>query len=83
MPCTEQTQIPNLVDHLFRHEAGKLVAVLTRLFGSANIELAEDVVQDSLVEAMEAINGCGILTESTMHDWQRSSDAMIPVISSG
>ena len=48
-----QTQIPKLVDHLFRHEAGKIVSVLTRLFGPANLELAEDVVQDSLVEAME------------------------------
>jgi RNA polymerase sigma-70 factor (ECF subfamily) len=55
-----QPQIPNLVDHLFRHEAGKLVAVLTRLFGSANIELAEDVMQDSLIEAMEHWQFSGI-----------------------
>ncbi|HXA01786.1 MAG TPA: sigma-70 family RNA polymerase sigma factor [Cytophagaceae bacterium] len=41
-----------LIDHLFRHEAGKLVSVLTRIFGSENIDLAEDVVQDSMVEAI-------------------------------
>lgn len=46
-------QIPTLVDHLFRHEAGKIVPVLARLFGPANLDLAEDVVQDALVEAME------------------------------
>ena len=46
-------QIPKLVDHLFRHEAGKIVPVLTRLFGPSNLDLAEDVVQDALVEAME------------------------------
>jgi len=45
--------IPTLVDHLFRHEAGKIIPVLTRLFGPANLDLAEDVVQDALVEAMQ------------------------------
>lgn len=45
--------INKLVDHLYRHEAGKLVAVLTRVFGPANMELAEDVVHDSLVEAIK------------------------------
>jgi RNA polymerase sigma factor (sigma-70 family) len=49
----ETEQINQLVDHLYRHESGKLVAVLTRVFGTDNIELAEDVVQDSLVEAMK------------------------------
>lgn len=44
--------INTLVDHLFRHESGKLVSVLTRIFGSENIDLAEDVVQDSLLEAI-------------------------------
>lgn len=47
------SEINQLVDHLFRHESGKLVSVLTRVFGSENIDLAEDVVQDSLVEAIE------------------------------
>lgn len=49
----EQKEINQLVDHLFRHEAGKLVSVLTRVFGSENIDLAEDVVQDSLIEALD------------------------------
>lgn len=50
---TENTHINTLIDRLFRHEYGKLVAVLTRLFGLENLDLAEDVVQDSLVEAMK------------------------------
>lgn len=49
---TAPPEISQLVDHLFRHEAGRLVAVLTRIFGPENLELAEDVVQDSLVEAI-------------------------------
>lgn len=49
---TKENSIPQLVDHLFRHESGKLVSVLTRIFGAQNLDLAEDVVQDSLVEAI-------------------------------
>jgi RNA polymerase sigma-70 factor (ECF subfamily) len=47
-----QPEISQLVDHLFRHESGRLVAVLTRIFGIENLELAQDVVQDALVEAI-------------------------------
>jgi RNA polymerase sigma factor (sigma-70 family) len=45
--------ISQLVDHLYRHESGKLVSVLTGAFGTDNIELAEDVVQDALIEAIK------------------------------
>lgn len=40
-------------DHLFRNEAGRLVAALTRVFGLHNLELAEDVVQDAFCRALE------------------------------
>lgn len=40
-------------DHLFRHEAGRMVAALTRVFGLQNLELAEDVVQDAFCRALE------------------------------
>lgn len=45
--------------HLFRQEWGKLVAVLTKLFGPQNLQLAEDVVQDTLLKAFNTwkING--------------------------
>ena len=43
-----------LVDDLFRAEHAHLVAALTRILGTANVELAEDVVQDALVSAMRA-----------------------------
>src|SRR5215472_9637625 len=42
-----------LTDHLFRHESGRMVAVLTRLFGVHNLALAEDVVQDAFCRALE------------------------------
>jgi len=40
-------------EHLFRREAGRLVATLTRIFGVQNLALAEDVVQDAFCRALE------------------------------
>jgi RNA polymerase sigma factor (sigma-70 family) len=42
-----------LADHLFRHEAGKMVSALTRIFGLSHIEIAEDIVQDTFVKALQ------------------------------
>jgi RNA polymerase sigma-70 factor (ECF subfamily) len=42
-----------LVDHLFRHSAGQMVATLTRVFGPEHLSLAEEVVQDALIAAMQ------------------------------
>jgi RNA polymerase sigma-70 factor (ECF subfamily) len=42
-----------LEEHLFRRESGRLVAILTRLFGTHNLALAEDVVQDAFLQALE------------------------------
>jgi RNA polymerase sigma factor (sigma-70 family) len=43
-----------LIDDLFRRESGRLVAALTRLLGPSHLALAEDVVQDALMTAMQA-----------------------------
>src|SRR5215831_11063607 len=40
-------------EHLFRHEAGRMTAALTRVFGVHNLALAEDVVQDAFCRALE------------------------------
>ena len=59
---TEQanTKVLLLVSSLTRSESGKLVAVLTRIFGAHNLTLAEDVVQDVLVKAIEQWSASGI-----------------------
>jgi len=46
--------IYELTNHLFRHESGKMVSVLTKIFGPHNLQLAEDVVQDTLLAAMNS-----------------------------
>jgi RNA polymerase sigma-70 factor (ECF subfamily) len=54
MPSTAQQPIAPLVEHFFRHEAGRLVSVLTRLFGWRHFDLVEDMVQATLIDALEA-----------------------------
>jgi RNA polymerase sigma factor (sigma-70 family) len=51
MNPTEHTG--KIVDHLFRHQAGKMIAVLTRIFGTHNLQLAEDVVQEAFLKAAQ------------------------------
>jgi RNA polymerase sigma-70 factor, ECF subfamily len=41
-----------LLDHLFRHQAGRITARLVRLLGPANFALAEEAVQEALVRAL-------------------------------
>ena len=41
-----------LVERLFREEAGRLVALLTRLLGPAHVALAEDVTQEAFIAAL-------------------------------
>ncbi len=55
-PAAEDPQFSahQLADHLFRHESGKMVAILTGIYGTRNLQLAEDVVQESLARALAA-----------------------------
>lgn len=47
-----KTKINKLVEHFFRHESGKMISVLTGIFGTSNFTLVEDIVQDTLIEAI-------------------------------
>jgi len=47
-------------DALFRREAARLLATLTRAFGVENLALAEDVVQETLANAFEAWSYNGV-----------------------
>lgn len=43
-----------LIADLFRHEAGRLTAMLTKRVGAARLDYVEDAVQDALVSAMRS-----------------------------
>jgi len=49
----EPREVAQVVEHLFRHEAGKMVATLTSIFGIQHLGLAEDVVQEALARALQ------------------------------
>ena len=73
-PRTPPGEISRLAEHFFRHESGKLVSVLTGIFGIERLQLAEDVVQESLVRAMQTWPYYGIpnnpaawLTQTAKH----------------
>ncbi|QEH32599.1 RNA polymerase sigma factor [Aquisphaera giovannonii] len=50
----------HLVEHFFRRESGRLVAVLARVFGLRHLDLVEDMVQASLLEALQAWRAGGV-----------------------
>jgi len=49
-----------LVEHFFRHEFGRLVAVLTRSLGVRRLDFVEDVVQAALEKALETWSRRGV-----------------------
>ncbi len=42
------------LDHLFRHQYGKMVSILTRVFGLEQLETVEDAIQDTFIKALQA-----------------------------
>src|SRR5215831_13573936 len=54
MSSTQPEPVAPLVEHFFRHEAGRLVSVLTRIFGWRHFDLVEDMVQATLLDALQA-----------------------------
>ncbi|HEV3164054.1 MAG TPA: sigma-70 family RNA polymerase sigma factor [Isosphaeraceae bacterium] len=49
---SEQPPVNELVEHLFRHQAGQMLASLSHIFGLENLDLAEEVVQEALLQAL-------------------------------
>lgn len=52
MTAISEIEVSERIDHLFRHHAGQMVAVLCRIFGFERIDMIEDAVQDALIAAL-------------------------------
>lgn len=53
-PAPNGSRTPgDIAENLFRHESGRLVAILTSQLGVHRLQLAEDVVQEALVRALQ------------------------------
>ncbi len=46
-------EVNQVVEHFFRHEAAKITSMLTRIFGIEHLNRAEDVVQETLIRALQ------------------------------
>ena len=49
-----------VADHFFRHECAKVVATLTAHLGTHRLQLAEDVVQEALLRALQTWSYRGV-----------------------
>src|SRR5215469_12891199 len=47
-----QGPVRPLVEHLFRHQSGQMLATLTRIFGLQDWDLAEEAVQEAMLQAL-------------------------------
>lgn len=50
---SDSLSVPELTEHFFRHEYGKLVATLSRRVGTQRIEDIEDAVQSALLKGLQ------------------------------
>jgi RNA polymerase sigma factor (sigma-70 family) len=60
MTTAQPEPVAPLVENFFRREAGRLVAVLTRFFGWRNFDLVEEMVQATLIDALQSWRSRGI-----------------------
>jgi RNA polymerase sigma-70 factor (ECF subfamily) len=73
-------EVSRLVEHLFRHEAGKMVAILTRIFGLEHLGLAEDVVQEALARAFRTWSFYGVPTNPSAWLMRTSRNLALDVV---
>ena len=76
-----------LVEHFFRHESGRLVSILARVFGLRNLDLVEDMVQSALLEALQSWRTQGVpenpsawlhrVARNKMHDALRHRETVL------
>lgn len=52
-PVSPPGEVTQVVEHFFRHETGKMISTLTRIFGIEHLNRAEDVVQETLARALQ------------------------------
>lgn len=83
MSNSENSEVYKTVDRLFRHESGKMVTVLTRIFSFPNIEQAEDIVQDTILKALEVWKWGKIPDNSQAWLYKTAKNAAIDVIRRG
>lgn len=78
------TQPSGLAESFFRHESGRLIALLTRRFGPRHLQAIEDAVQSALLRAFDAWTRDGlpaapeawltrVATNALLGEWRRET----------
>lgn len=76
----QHSSIHETINQIFRKESGKMISVLIKIFGTENIELAEDVLQDALIIAIEKWNKNGIPDHPTAWLYRVAKNKAIDII---
>lgn len=66
-----------LVEHFFRHQYGRLVAMLTRSFGVRNLEIIEDSAQTAMSKAIIHWSKSGIPKEPNAWLFRTASNVLV------
>ncbi len=53
-PASPESKAQQLAEHLFRHESGKMVAILVGIYGPHCLQMAEDAVQEAMIRALRS-----------------------------
>ena len=69
-----------LFDDFFRHEKSRIVATLTRMFGLQNIDTAEDVVQESILKALQSWSYKGVPNNPSGWIMQVSKNQILDIL---
>ncbi|MEM8999047.1 MAG: sigma-70 family RNA polymerase sigma factor [Bacteroidota bacterium] len=78
-----QQPLANQVDHLFRNEYGRVVAIMTNRYGISYVEQIEDVVQDSFLKAMQVWGYQEVPQNPTAWLFRVANNAMIDKLRKG
>ncbi len=79
----QAAEVSQAVELLFRHEAGKMVATLTRIFGLEHLTLAEDVVQEALARALQTWPFYGVPKHPAAWIMRTSRNLALDVVRAG
>ncbi len=77
------TNLNKTIDHLFRNEYGKIVAVLTNKFGTSHLEQIEDAAQDTFIKAMQIWAYKSIPDNPTAWLYRVANNALIDMLRRG
>lgn len=79
-PDRHGTSTSGLVEHYFRHEYGRLVALLANRVGVRHVELVEDAVQNALATALTAWVANGLPADPSAWLYRVASNHLVGVL---